>query len=1402
MEPLPESGRRLLFSSTRKFKEMGTDTIKKIAAAAFIALAALIFYLNYISVTEVALVNFPDFQAASIAKSTDDKFVRVRNYKEDQISKATKADFIIVFAMGLKIDSVQRAQLQKYADKGKPIYSIAVTNPANDINSLDSLHIKKLSEYLSNRHKTNYKNVLRYIRRDIAGKRFFAPEAGEIVVTPSDVFYHLDESKSFGGIAEYEEYYKTIGKYKDGAPRIAIVGSIGDPYAGNRAHIDSIIIAFERKGNNVFPILSTRKRLEMLQAAVPDAVIYMPHGRLAMGRPDESINWLKSRNIPLFAPTTILSTEEKWLADEMGMSGGFLSQSVVVPELDGGILPYTLIAQHIDNDGLHLFKAIPDRLESFSQIVCNFIELKNKPNSEKKLAIYYFKGAGASAMVASGLEVAPSLLNFLRELEKAGYYLGKLPADEKEIEALLQQYGSYFGEYAQAAASSFARSDKPALIEAGDLEKWMEKSMPAKMIEQVREAHGRAPGKHMAARLDGAEYLALPRLQLGNVVLIPQPAASGAEDDFMMVHGTGQAPPYLYIAAYLWAKHSFNADAMMHFGTHGSLEFTPKKQVSLSSYDWPDRLVGTTPHFYLYTISNVGEGIIAKRRSYATLVSHITPPFMESSLRGEFADLNEKIKIYHNREDAKLKQEAAKDIFRASKKLGILRDLVIDSVNADKFGADEIDRIENFADELANEKITGQLYVLGKSYDKDKVLSSIVAICASPIAYAAAAIDRESGKVTAQQLENQVFFNNTYILPANKFVKDNFARDNPFTAAEVSALAKLPINTVLEAISLSKKKEYASAHQQRPSMPNRQHNAQASSRPDASTGATATVADSIEPTALHVSISEYMQALNNISIRRKQLEGSPAGEIQSIINALSGGYVAPSPGGDPVANPNTLPTGRNLFSINAEATPSKSAWDKGVLLVKSTLEHYMKRNGSLPRKVSYTFWSSEFIETEGATVAQALYMLGVEPIWDAFGRVSELRLIPSHELGRPRIDIAVQTSGQLRDIAASRLVLINRAVEMAAAAQDPEGQNFVSASAAEIEKLMIEKGVSPVMARQMSKYRVFGGLNGSYGTGIMGMVESGSRWETEDEIAKVYLNNMSAIYGNTDNWGNFRQGLLEAVLHDADLVVQPRQNNTWGPISLDHVYEFMGGMNLAIRHVTGKDPDAYFSDYRNRHRPRMQEAKEAIAVEARATIFNPAFLAEQLKGSASSAAGLAQTVNNVYGWTVMKPDAIDNEFWDKIHSVFVQDEYNMQMAEFFRNSSPAAIQEITAIMLETARKGYWKATPEQLKQASEAHASSIENQGASCSGFTCDNHKLKDFIASNISPQAAAQYKTSIDKIRTEQDASQGTVLSKENVSGSQAASAPSKNSKIIGLAAALLIILISYIVLKRKKKK
>lgn len=1353
--------------------------ILSVAAALLVVVCCWAAWSKWASTTRIGLINFQSFQTTSFVKSNEDGFIKYEEVPLDRLDRLDRYDFVLGFGMGLQATEEQRRQIQKAADSGTPVYIYAATNPENDICNLDSLSKAGVLSYISNGNKRNYRNMARYIRQHIDGKHFFVIPADSAVESASDVLYHLNDELSFGTVPGYEKYLREQGAYREGAPKVAIVGGMNDPFSGNRANIDSLIVSLQNAGLNVYPVSSYRKRLAFLKEIGPDAVIHFAHGRMAMGQADAAVEWLREQNIPLFSPLSILETRETWEADPMGMFGGFMSQSIVVPELDGAIYPYVVNDQEMDKDGVYLFRAIPDRLKNFMQIVGNFIQLKQKPNAEKKIAIYYFKGAGQSSLTAQGLETVPSLYNLLKRLKTEGYRVDRLPATVEEFGKLLMTQGAVLNTYAEGAFDDFMKNGNPAWVGKPEYESWVREALPETLYAEVVSSYGEAPGGYMSAVRDGEPSLAVARIDFGNVVLLPQPMAAVGDDAFAIVHGAKTAPPHTYVGAYLWAQYAFGADAMLHFGTHGSLEFTPRKQVALSDYDWSDRLVGTIPHFYYYTIGNVGESMMAKRRSYATVISYLTPPFTESKIRGRYKELEEKIQAYYKAGESG-QMQASLAVKKIAVQMGLHRDLRLDSVLNQPYSVAEIERIENFAEEIANEKITGQLYTAGVAYTPEKIRSSVLAMSADPIAYSLSALDKEHDRVTDKQLQSKVFFAEHYLEPARRLVGQvlngtkadealvcRVAGITPTQLAEAHAVLAPPARGMMMGGSKAPRASYT-AEQKRVAQ----------------------------------AVVDVERTVTNIVNYKTALEESPEQEMRSILNALAGGYIAPTSGGDAVANPQAVPTGRNLYSVNAETTPTEQAWAKGKELAEHTLAKYKETHGAYPRKISYTFWSSEFIESEGATIAQALYMLGVEPVRDAYGRVSDLRLIPSETLGRPRVDVVVQTSGQFRDLAASRLALIARAVEMAAASAGDTHGNHVAESTVEAERSLIEQGVAPKEAREMSTQRVFGGANGMYGTGIQGMITSGDKWTDEKEIADTYINNMGAVYGSDKEWGEMKAGLLRAVLQNTDAVVQPRQSNMWGALSLDHVYEFMGGMNLAVRSVTGKDPEAYFADYRNRNNVKIQELKEAIGVESRSTIFNPEYVREVMKGGASSASQITEAVTNTYGWNVTKPDVIDDAMWNQMYDVYVKDSYHLGTEAFFKQRNPAALQEITAVMLETARKGMWNASELQINTLASLHTDLVREFGSNGSGFSGGNVKLQDYIAGRVAPEKSAAYQRRLHSMKTVQAGGddRGMVLKKDEVAGAENGERHSLNGVwiTVGVFAVFVVLLL---VLRKKRK-
>ena len=1566
-------------------------------AAAVLAAAVLwggfAAYQRHLAVTRVAFVNFPGFQLARIERARQHGAVRIEPLDMAALDRAADYPVVYVFGRGLQLDQTQLAHLREAGRRGARLFVQGATNPALDVTNLRGEQLDAANGYLEFGGAENYARLLNFSRAELDGKAFRSDPVQPPVERSMDVLFHLDDDLTFETVDAFDAYYDAEGLAKPNAPKIALITSVPGPFNANRDHVDAFIRALEGREWNVYPLAAAEKRLDFLRRIDPDLVVLMPHGRLTLGRADEAIAWLRERDIPMLTPVSVFQNHDDWVTDQQGMAGSMLTMSVVLPELDGGVAPYAVAAQFTDADGYEIFDALPERLDTFCDLVEGWLALKAKPNRDKRVAIYYYKGPGKNAMNAGSMEVAPSLLNLLRSLRDAGYTVDGLPETDDEFWELVQAKGPVLGPYARGAFEEFLAAGDPALVPAGEYAAWLEADLEPGMRDAVVEQYGPAPGEYMTVG-DGEETaLAVARVQFGNVVILPQPLPGVGDDTFRLVHGAQKAPPHPYVASYLWTRNAFEADAVMHFGTHGSLEFTPWKQIALSAFDWSDALVGGLPHVYVYIMSNVGEGIIAKRRSYAATVTHLTPPFMEGGLYEGLRPLRDRLNSYRNAADGPVRAEHARTIRRLATRMNLHVDLGLDPDAAWSDGGHvppeqprrdhrrgegragavhprerlhgDRGRFDGGADGDRSDRLRPRPHRLGQGggrrgrpggrgalrtplsparprrlcaarggRGRRAVLSGLVAdadlqhahawreaarrpsdddIIRGFISMGAGSRNRPDATVSevrAGELEDLV----ARILPHPRkaeFVErlqseQEFARTSQLLdpvqreraktiaavippMAEALEIAEDPdVFALLEVMQDAALRERTFALLKDPGLVDRVE--EEKRRLAAERLAFALDAPQVEALGRawdHESAGELVTAANEdieralsaVAFYREHrtalsgqlrdvdapaadrlrkilddpafdrrlddavgaagieledraardaelaravltLEASVAGidrhrhglrdssdlELKSVARALDGGYVEPSPGGDPIVNPDAVPTGRNLFSIDAEKTPSPEAWAVGRTLAETLLDEHRRRHDAYPRKVAFTLWPSDFIGTEGATIGQIFYLLGVEPVWDPFGRVADLRLIPAADLGRPRIDVVVQTAGQLRDLAASRLALINRAVAMAAEARDADAHaNFVHAGRLRAEEVMKEKGLSPADARRYSTLRVFGGVNGNYGTAIMEMVERGDRWEDDAEVAGQYLRNMGAVYDQGELWSFYAEGIFEAALADTEIVVQPRESHTWGALSLDHVYEFMGGLSMAVRHVTGRDADAYFNDFRNAQRPRVTDLNETVWTEARSTLLNPAYIGELQEGGASSAEQFAETFRNTYGWNVMKPAAIDDALWNELYDVYVDDRYDIGIEDFFRRENPYALQEMTAVMLETVRKGYWEASARQVEVLAELHTRLVEEFEAGCSGFVCDNAALASFIAEQAPPDLAASYLNELQRALTSSvELTEASVVLAEQDAETRPADAPASQPparRLAYLGAAIVagLLAIALLLLRRR---
>ena len=1315
-----------------------TEIFKRLAAALAVLGVCLAIglaaYHRYLRKVRIAFVGYRDTTWAAFEEAGRRTPYAVHRFGRDELASAPLSDFdaVFVWAMGLNLDEAQTLALAQARRAGAKIIITGATDAASEEqSSLNARQKEIVQQYLQHGGQENLEALLHYVAAELVGRDVEVPP---VVEKPQCGYFHLGEGR-FETIDAFERHITHHApRLADDAPRVALFGPFARPANKyEREPLDYLIQSFERRGVRVYPIFGFRRAPELLRQAKPDLAIVFPHGRLL---PDNRARRLLARlNIPCLSALSLSTSIQQWLADQRGVAAGALSQSITMPELDGVIEPIAISARQPNQRGIRVPTVIRDRSDRLIDRAMRWLSLRRKPNAEKRIAIVYYKAPGLSALSSAGMETCPSLWNLLRRMEKEGYDLGgPLPESPEALFALIQEKGKTLGQWAIGSYEQFLEEAEPEMIPAETYAQWFQKALPEKRQKETIALWGPIPGRQMVAQREGRPHLIVSRIRFGNVVIMPQPTVGGGgedEDQVKTIHGTDQAPPHFYIAAYLWIQHGFRADAVIHFGTHGSLEFTRGKSACLSRYCWPDILIGDLPHIYPYIINNVGEAMVAKRRSCAVIVSHLTPPLTAAGLYGQLSLLHEKLHAFRTETDPQLKRETRKTITRMFRQLDLAKDLDLREPTGDQLLSDEqIARIDDYVHELKDRTVTHGLHVLGRPYSEQQIVETVTAMLSEPacdllLEHAATGSERHRHEAHDRS------YHERHHEQRDQPHDESHHQETPGAELAHGDDDKALVQSLVAAVLAGRiTAEKCFSRPELAALRKLQQRMADSLSDGPMSGKTAGRG---KVSAAQAKKLAFLQALDDIHRYADHLRQSPQRELDQILGALDGAYVPSSPGGDPVVNPDAVPTGRNLYSINAERTPSEEAWRVGKTLADQILRRHKAQTGRWPRQVAFSLWGSEFIRGKGTTLAQILYLIGVRPVRNSRGTVHDVELIPAEQLGRPRIDVLVQTSGQFRDAGASRIALLDRAIRMVASLPEENIPNFVRDGTRATEQALKQLGFSPKEARRLSTARIFGSAgNQRYGTGIMGLVEKGDRWEDDAQVAEQYLRNMGGVYRNEEAWGTYHEGLLAAAMQGTEVVIHPRSSNTWGPLSLDHVYEFMGGITASIRHNTGRDPAGYFNDLRRPGSPKATTAVAAIREEARTTLWNPKYLKGLQREGPSAAAKLTETVRNMYGWNVMQPSAIGPGMWDETYRVLIEDEHELQMREYFEQKNPYALQDLTAVMLETVRKGYWSPSPQVLEELARLHAELVAAFGAGCSYETCGNGKLQEFLRSQL----------------------------------------------------------------------
>ncbi len=645
------------------------------------------------------------------------------------------------------------------------------------------------------------------------------------------------------------------------------------------------------------------------------------------------------------------------------------------------------------------------------------------------------------------------------------------------------------------------------------------------------------------------------------------------------------APTHAFTAFYHFLKHEFRADALLHFGTHGALEFMPGKQVGMSGGCWPERLIGAVPNYYLYAANNPSEGTIAKRRANATVLTHLTPPLAEAGLYRELEDLRDLLDSFQAMDSS---EEGRPEL----KAMIIEQAAALELRDADAWDDEPtaLAALKTALEEVEASLIPSGLHVIGR--------------------------------------------------PLSEAARHDMLK--AFANADGADLSDAQLEDLLR---------------------EPQHEAPSG-------------ADADDHLARYRKVADELAKLD---------------ELDAIVHALDGRYVAPVAGGDLVSNPDILPTGRNIHGFDPTRLPSAAACRTGQRLADKLLETQTDASGKLPELIAMILWGTDNLKTEGVSLAQALWLMGAKPRIDSYGRLAGADLVSLEELGRPRVDVLVTLSGIFRDLLPDQIKLLAEAALKAASADEPLSENPIRKHALAFQQA---HGVS----LEAAAMRVFSNDNGAYGANVNLLVDSGL-FQDDDELGHMFARRKCFAYG-VDNRTHENQALMTSLFSDVDLTYQNLDSIELGVTTVDHYFDSLGGVSKAVELARGEAVPTYIGD-QTQGRDTVRTLADQVALETRTRLLNPRWYEELLNHGHEGVHQLQVHVTNTMGWSATTGQ-VAPWVYRQLSRTFVLDD---AMRERLASLNPAASLKLANRLLEAHERNYWSADPEDLEALRRAEES-------------------------------------------------------------------------------------------------
>ncbi|MGY1855146.1 cobaltochelatase subunit CobN [Modestobacter sp. SYSU DS0290] len=1037
-------------------------------------------------------------------------------------------------------------------------------------------------------------------------------------------------------------------------PVVAVLYYRAHQLSGNTGFVEDLCTAIEDAGGRALPVFTASLRsvpddlLEVLRTADALVVTVLAAGgsrpATAQAGGDDGawdVGQLAALDVPVVQGLCLTRSRAEWAADDDGLSPLDVGNQVAIPEFDGRLISVPFSFKETDADGLTSYVADPERAARVAGTAVAHARLRHTPPAERRIVVMLSAYPTKHARIgnAVGLDTPASTVRLLAAMHGQGYDVGPFDGPDAlpgvadlDGDALVHALIAAGGQDEDWLTEE-QLSGNPVRIPAAEYRRHFA-TLPEELRDAVVEHWGEAPG---SLYVDD-DSIVFAALRAGNVVVMVQPPRGFGANPIAIYHDPDLPPSHHYLAAYWWLRSVFGAHAMVHVGKHGNMEWLPGKTVGLSAACAPDAAIGDLPLVYPFLVNDPGEGTQAKRRAHATLVDHMVPPMARADSYGDIARLEQLLDEHANiaaMDPAKL-PAVRQQIWTLMQAAKLDHDLGLHERPEDDHFDEMILHVDGWLCEVKDSQIRDGLHVLGAPPTGQNRIDLVLAMLRARQIW--------GGQVALPGLRQ-----------ALGLTEDGTAGLKE--TDRVEALAEALVEG-MEAAGWT--------------------------------------ADAVDPVVREVLGSDD-EAVAEV-LRFAVAEVVPrlartTDELDMTLHALDGGYVPAGPSGSPLRGlVNVLPTGRNFYSVDPRAVPSRLAWETGQAMADSLVERYRAdHDGEFPRSVGLSVWGTSAMRTAGDDVAEVLALLGVRPVWDeASRRVTSLEPIDLDELGRPRIDVTVRISGFFRDAFPHVVTMLDDAVTLVASLEEPDEENFVKAH--------VDADQATHGDRRRATARVFGSKPGAYGAGLLSLIDS-RNWRGDADLAEVYAVWGGYAYGR-DLDGVEARPDMEAAYKRIAVAAKNVDTREHDIADSDDYFQYHGGMVATVRALTGKAPEAYIGDSTRPEQVRTRSLTEETSRVFRARVVNPKWLAAMRRHGYKGAFELAATVDYLFGYDATT-GVVADWMYEKLTETYVLDPENRA---FMEQSNPWALHAIAERLLEAVDRKMWaEPDPALLAELQQAY---------------------------------------------------------------------------------------------------